>query len=134
MSSKLKERLAKKLSHVPIGSVYYDGHKITLNFDGQVLSNKVVVLEHIKWVGSWSRSEPVVYIDDDMPTEYRKFVAAHETCEKYLKERYGLSDLSEGHEIAEQVEKRYFLRKRSVEDWNEYSRIVERVHRKEMAF
>jgi len=80
MSSKLKERLAKKLSHAPIGSVYYDGHKITLNFDGMVLSNKIVVLEHIKWVGSWSRSEPVVYIDDDVPTEYRKFVATHETC------------------------------------------------------
>jgi hypothetical protein len=133
MSSNLKERLAKKLSHAPIGSVYYDGHEITVNFDGQVLSNKVVVLEHEKWVGSWNRSEPVVYIDDDVPMEFRKYVAFHESVEKYLKEKYGLSDLAEGHEITEQVEKRYFLRKHSVEDWEEYSRIVERVHRKEMA-
>lgn len=133
MSSKLKERLAKKLSHAPIGSVYYDGHKITVNFDGQVLSNKVVVLQHEKWVGRWSRSEPVVYIDDDVPMEFRKFVAFHESAEKYLKERYGLDPNAEGHETAEAIEKRFFLRKRSIEDWNEYSRIVERVHRKEMA-
>ena len=132
-NERMKKRLVQKVSHEPIGPVYYDGHKITVNFDGQVLSNKVVVLEHEKWVGHWSRSEPVVYIDDDVPMEFRKYVAFHESIEKYLKEQYGLSDLAEGHEIAEAVERRYFLRNRSVEDWNEYSRIVERVHRKEMA-
>lgn len=131
-SEGMKKRLAQKVSHAPIESVYYDGHKITVKFDGQVLSNKVVILQHEKWVGHWSRSEQVVYIDNDVPMEFRKFVAFHETCEKYLKERYGLDPNAEGHETAEIIEKRYFLR-RSLEDWEEYSRIVKKVYRKEMA-
>jgi len=130
----LKERLARKLLHAPIGSVYYDGHKITVNFDGQVLSNKVVVVQHEKWVGHWSRSEPLVYIDNDVPMEFRKYVAFHETIEKYLTERYGLNPDAEAHIIAENVEHRYFTRRFGETEWKKYSDIVEIIHRREMAY
>lgn len=48
-----KEHLAEKLSHAPIGSVYYDGREITLKFDEHVLSNRVMIISHEKWVAEY---------------------------------------------------------------------------------
>jgi len=108
---------------------------VCLDCHRQLWGSRKVKMELDEIVSIEPLGEQVVY--DVFVPVYHNFILGNNVishnCEKYLKERYGLSDLSEGHEIAEQVEKRYFLRQRSLEDWNEYSRIVERIHRKEMA-
>jgi GNAT superfamily N-acetyltransferase len=73
-----------------------------------------------------------VYIDNDLPERYRKSISVHESVEKYLVERYGLDPNAEAHEVAEQVEKRWFLENYPMKEWEEYSKIVERIHRKEL--
>jgi hypothetical protein len=132
---KSKEKLAKILAKKPVKDVWYTGKHISLNYDGEHLSNIIKVLRHEEWVGSWDKKgRPIIYIDDDVPKKYRPSLAVHETVEKYLWERYRLDPNAEGHEIAEEVEKRWFLKNFSKKEWDEYSKIVERIHRKEMAY
>lgn len=126
------ERLVKQLVHSPIRDVRFDGNRISLTFDGVLLSNRVVIVPHERWVASWSTTENIVYIDDDVPVKYHQSLAVHETIEKYLKERYRLDPDAEGHEASEEIERRFFLRTRSAEEWDDYAKIVERIHRKEL--
>jgi nicotinamidase-related amidase len=85
-------------------------------------------------VGSWDKSgRPVIYIDNDVPDKYRESLAIHETVEKYVAEKYHLDPNAEGHEVAEAVEKRWFIKKYGRKEWDEYSKVVERIHRKELS-
>jgi len=110
----------------------YSPNRITVTFDGEVLSNRVKIVPHEAWVGSYSKNSSEVYVDDDVPQRFRRSMAIHETVEKYLKERYGLSDLYEGHEYADEIERRWHLKNLGSMSWENYSAVVERVHRKEV--
>jgi hypothetical protein len=131
---KSKEELAKELSRKSVSNVWYTGDRISLTFDGERISNKISVVQHEVWTGSWSRKRPVVYIDNDVPEKLRKSLAIHESVEKYLKEKYGLDPNNEAHFAAEDIERREFLRQHSQKEWDEYSKIAEIVHRKELSW
>jgi len=130
---KRKQILTKTLIRQPIKNLDYKPDRITLTFFGEVLFNEIHILPHEEWVGSFDRTKPIVYIDNDLPKEWRKTVAIHETIEKHLKEQYGLDPNSDGHETAEAIEKRHFLKHHSQKEWDEYNMVVERIHRKELA-
>lgn len=139
-----REALAKRMARKPVLMRYYvspEGYgsdqfgMIQFYYDGAFLSNAVRLVTHDKWVGSWDKSKPWIYIDDDVPPKYWKSLAIHESVEKYLKEKYGLDENAEGHEASEEVERRRFCKEsKCPADWDEYSKIVERVHRAEMKY
>jgi hypothetical protein len=129
----VREALAQELAEEPVRNVSYTPKSISLTFNGETITNKIKVVKHESWVGSWSRKKAEIYIDDDLPEEWRETIAVHETVEKYLRERYGLDENAEGHEAAEEVERRNFLKTHSQKEWEEYMQIVERIHRKESA-
>jgi len=138
-----REALAKRMARKPadvyeptfrLPVPYLEG-TIQVMYDGEVLTNAIEVIPHDKWVGSWDKTQRIVYIDDDLPKKYWKSLAVHESVEKYLREKYGLDENAEGHEAAEEVERRRFCKEsKCPADWDEYSKIVERVHRAEMKF
>jgi len=131
---KSKEELAKELSKKPVSDVWFTGDRIRLTFDEERISNKVNVVKHEQWVGSFSRKRPVVYIDNDVPGKYRRSLTIHETIEKYLSEKYGLDPNNEAHFAAEEIERREFLKSHSQREWEEYSNITEQIHRKELSW
>jgi hypothetical protein len=114
----------------PVKIVAYSPDRIEVEFAGELLSNRIEVLPHVVWGGSFSRTENAVYIDDNMPLQWRKYLALHETLERNFAEK-GLDPNVEGHEKAEALEKRVFLSEHSPAEWNEYMQIVDRIHRKE---
>lgn len=106
---------------------------ITLQFDGEILSNRVKILPHVKMVASWNPHGNEIYFDDDMPRKYFIPLGVHESIEKYLYEKYGIDPLIQGHELADEIEKRWFIPRYGEKEWEAYSREVERVYRKEEA-
>jgi len=121
-----KSRLVPSLVKI----VAYSPNKIDVEFAGELLSNSIEVLPHVVWSASWDRTRNVVYIDDDVPPQWRKYLALHETLEKYFAEK-GLDPNAEAHEKAEALEKRVFLNERNPAEWDEYMQVVERIHRRE---
>jgi len=131
-----REEIVKKLLKKKITNIQYTKDRITLKFDGKILSNEIVIKEHEPWTGSWDRYQPIVYIDNDIPEKFRETESIHETLEKYGAEEYGLDPDVEGHEFAETAEFMLYTEMHpdtAEKDWIEYGKIVERVHRKEMA-
>ena len=57
-------------------------------------------------------------------------VLVHESVEKYVHDKYGLSDDAEGHFVATMVEQK-FARQIGV-NWSDYNWRVEFIYRKEM--
>jgi hypothetical protein len=113
---------------------HYDGKTIVVDFGGETLRKEIEVVPHEVWVGSWENPDDKVRIDDDLPEDWRESTALHETLEEHFKEDYGLDPILEGHELAEEMERNWFLRKHSKEEWDAYSRIVDRVHRLELDY
>ena len=111
----------------------YDGKSISIQFDGQTLKNTIRIVPHEVWCASWSKS-PDILIDDDIPEKWHLPLALHETLEKYLAQRYGLSGTVEGHFMANAIEKKWFMQHYSEEDCEEYERIVDTVGRKELEY
>jgi hypothetical protein len=128
----VREALAQELAEEPVRNVSYTPDRISLTFNGETITNKIVIVPHESWVGSFSRKKAEIYIDNDLPTEWREFISVHETIEKYLRERYGLDPNAEGHETAEAIEKAYWLKSRSESEWQQYNNVVEIIHRKEL--
>ena len=114
----------------PVKIVAYSPDRIEVEFAGELLSNSIEVLPHVVWSASWDRKRNVVYIDDNVPVQWRKYLALHETLEKHFAEK-DLDPNVEAHEKAEALEKRVFLNERSPAEWNEYMQIVDRIHRRE---
>jgi len=136
----VRDAIAKKMMSEPITNVKYRPAsgpytgEISLNFDGQRITNKIEVVAHEPWVGAWDKDKQVVYIQKDMPEKFRKHLALHESVEKYLHDDYGLSDMAEGHEAAEEIERKWFIQNVGTEDeWkHDYTPIVEKIHREEL--
>jgi hypothetical protein len=128
----LRQYALQEVINQDVKNVKFHKDKVSLEFDGEKMENKIVVVPNELWVGSWFRHKPVVVIDNDVPEQFRPSLAVHETIEKYVCQRYGLDSNAEGHELAEEVERRWFMQQGHTEDdWAEYSKIIERIHRKE---
>ena len=114
-----------------VKNVRFSGDGISLEFNGKKLVNQVIVVPHEVWVESWDRHKPIVYIDDDMPKKYRRYLAIHGTLEKRNDEK-GMDPYGEGHVLAHLAERQVFLRKHTMKEWDAYGILAELVFRKEL--
>lgn len=100
---------------------------ISFRFDGETIANRIKLMpdkDIAEKVGRWANNADVVFASDHVPHKYLKSLAVHESIEKYLKECYGLDENAEGHDIAEAVEKKLFLKSRPIEEWKDYGKHV----------
>jgi hypothetical protein len=127
-----KRKLVKRLSAMNALNVKYDGKTISFRYDRNLIRNKVIMKKHLGWVGQWSRTTNTVYYDDDLVNQPKELlcVLIHESIEKYVHDKYGLSDIAEGHYIATMVEQK-FARTSGV-NWEDYNWRVEFISRKEI--
>jgi len=136
----VRDAIAKKMMTEPITNVKYSPAvgpypgKISFDFDGQRITNKIEIVPHEPWVGSWDQNRSVVYVQKNVPEKNRQHLSMHESVEKYLHDDYGLSDMAEGHEAAEEIERRWFVKNVGTEDeWrHDYTPVVEKIHREEL--
>ena len=102
-------------------SLYYDGDKIVY---------PVYIVPHEFWGASWTKG--YIEIDNDFPKFLIKPLGLHEACERHVCEKYyGLYEHKEGHGIASEVERAWFLKHLGEEKWLQYGEIYDEVHRKE---
>ena len=127
-----KKSLVKRLITMNALNVKYDGKNIEFRYDRHLIKNRVVMRKHLGWVGHWSRGTNTVYYDNDLVKQPKELlcVLVHESVEKYVHDKYGLSDDAEGHFVATMVEQK-FARQIGV-NWNDYNWRVEFIYRKEM--
>ena len=99
---------------------------ISFEFDGEKISNRIIMRKHEGYVGSWAKTKDKVYVDDDLKGKGDiHALALHESIEKFVTQKYGFPEDAESHEIATQKEKE-FLEKMSG-DWKKHQRKVEKV-------
>lgn len=127
-----KRKLVKRLIAMNVFDVKYDGKNLSFRYDKTNIRNRVVMRKHLGWVGHWSRGTNTVYYDNDLVKQPKELlcVLIHESVEKYVHDKYGLSDDAEGHYVATMVEQK-FARQIGV-NWNDYNWRVEFIYRKEM--
>jgi len=122
--------LVKSLIREPIRNVRVEKDWITFNYDGTTIRNKIVFKKHEPFVGNWSKKKNEVYIDDDLAGKLDiRALALHEAVEKFVCQKYGLSDNKEGHQVATAKE-RMFL-ERIDGKWDKHEKKVEKVWNKE---
>lgn len=129
-----KRKMVKHLSSMSALNVKYDGKFITLRYDRHLIKNKTVIRKHLGWVGHWSRGTNTIYYDNDLVKEPKELlsVLVHESIEKYVHDKYGLSDDAEGHYVATMVERK-FARSIGI-NWEDFGWRVEFIYRKEMKY
>lgn len=129
-----KRKLVKHLSSMSALNVKYNGNYITLRYDRHEIKNRVIMKKHLGWVGHWSRGTNTIYYDKELVKEPKELlsVLVHESIEKYVHDKYGLSDDAEGHYVATMVEQK-FARNIGV-NWDDYNWRVEFIYRKEMKY
>ncbi len=113
------------MNKIPRVLSYEDGKFITVKFDGKVLKN-VISLTKLDCGGDFSRNAPIVFVDPRIPEKWRISTSLHETCEKYLKEEYGMSEDGEGHDLTEKIERKWFSN-HFVEKYEEYDAFLEKL-------
>jgi len=130
------KRKTEELQRMEPKNISFSGDAIRFEFDGTVIENKVTTVPHELWGESFNRKIPEIYVDDDLPGQYVLPISLHGSIEKYLEERYGLSGNAEGHEISETVERNFAMKHLGFteDDWSEYSKVVERIHRDEFDY
>jgi len=130
------KRKMEELQRMEPKNVSFSGDAIKFEFDGTVIENKVTTVRHELWAESYSRKVPEVYVDDDLSKRFVLPISLHGSIEKYLGERYGLSGNAEGHEITETIERNFAMKHLGFteDDWSEYSKEVERIHRDEFDY
>lgn len=128
--TKGQKLLIKFLKEEPIRNLKFKDGFISFSYDGRKIKYKVVVKKHEKWVGSWSKKRPIVYVDDDLKGISRKAVALHEAVERYITLTYGFEEDRESHLIALQKE-REFLEKKLGDGWRAHQIKVGLVFKKE---
>ena len=127
-----KRALVKRLIKMNALDVKYDGKYLTLRYDRHDIRNRVVMKKHLGWVGHWSHSANTIYYDDDLVNQPKELlsVLVHESIEKYVHDKYDLSDDAEGHYVATMVEQKFACQ--IGVNWDDYNWRVEFIYRKEM--
>ncbi|MFH1587248.1 MAG: hypothetical protein ABID38_05300 [Candidatus Diapherotrites archaeon] len=102
------KKLANKLLKMPVKSLKFSGGKISFNFFGHKISDKIVVKKE-DHVAEWSRRHREVFIDRKFGKREMgrslKALALHEAVEKFLVERCHLKLDEEAHVVATKKEK-----------------------------
>lgn len=98
--------------------------KISFLFDGTQISNTIVVVPKNERVGQFDLLKNAVYVDDDVAQKWIKYLSIHESIERYLKLKYDLNENAEGHVLANDIEKREFLKSHPLSEWRQYDKTV----------
>lgn len=127
-----KRATVKRLIKMNALDVKFNGKYIVLRYDRNTITNKVVMKKHLGWVGKWSPTTNTIYYDNDLVSQPKELlcVLVHESIEKYVHDKYELSDSAEGHYVASMIEQK-FARDSGV-NWDDYNWRVEFIYRKEM--
>jgi hypothetical protein len=104
------------------------GH-IQAVLDGAPISAEVRLIQGNQNVAQWNPLKPVIYCEDAIPKEYLQSLSLHELVERTLDKELNMPWDKGGHILAEQIEKKAFLKSGySEKDWDKYSRIVDTIH------
>jgi len=123
---KFTKYLIKTLIKEPIKNLEIDDKWISFEYDGEEVSNEIIIKKHEGYVGSWGKTRNRVYIDDSLKGKKDiKAIALHESIEKLVAQKYGLDEDTDAHRIATEKE-REFLGKIGG-NWEEHQRKVNRV-------
>jgi len=121
----LRRAFVKLLVKFPLRGVRISNDKVSLQFFGNRISDKVVIKRE-DHVADWSRRRKEIFIDKKITEEDReksfKALCVHEVVEKFLVEKFGLNLDTEAHAVATQKEKEYL---RSIHgNWRSHELIV----------
>lgn len=116
-----KKRLIEKLSKKHVTLFKYDGKYVSLKYDGRRL-RCMAVKKPVRDVGDWSRTKNIVYYDRNLPPAGLLPILLHEVVEKHVTQKYNLDVDTEGHKIAQAVEKEWLADKQ----WAKQAKIVSR--------
>ena len=123
---KFTKYLIKALIKEAIKKLEITDKWISFEYDGEEVSNEIIIKKHEVYVGSWAKSRNRVYIDDNIKEKKRiKALALHESIEKLVAQKYGLGEDTDAHRIATAKEKE-FLEKIGG-DWEKHQRKVHKV-------
>ncbi|MBU1939146.1 MAG: hypothetical protein ABH854_00275 [Candidatus Diapherotrites archaeon] len=103
-----RKKLVNKLLKMPVKCIRFFGGKISFDFFGHKIGDKIVIKKE-DHVAEWSRRHREVFIDRkfgkrEMGRSF-KALALHEAVEKFLVEKYGLKLDEEAHVVATRKEK-----------------------------
>ena len=121
----LRRTFVRLLMKFPLRDVKISNNKVSLQFFGNRISDKVVIKRE-DHVADWSRRRKEIFIDKKITEEDReksfKALCVHEVIEKFLVEKFGLNLDTEAHVVATQKEKEYL---RSIHgNWRSHELIV----------
>lgn len=120
-----RKKLVKTLLKAPVTRLKFSDGKISLNFFGHRISDKIEIVKE-DHVAEWSRRRKEVFIDRrfgkrEMNKSFRA-LALHEAVEKFLVEKFHLRLDSEAHVVATQKEKE--LLEKEGGNWRSHELIV----------
>ena len=123
---KFTKYLIKILIKEPIENLEIDDKWISFEYDGEEVSNEIIIKKHEGYVGSWAKTKNRVYIDDNLKGKKTiKAIALHESVEKLVAQKYGLGEDTDAHRVATAKE-REFLEKIGG-NWEEHQKKVTKV-------
>jgi len=127
---KFVKYLVKLLKRERVRNVQFGKDWISLEYDEEKIRDKITIRKHEPHVGTWIKVKDKVCIDDDLKRKVDfKAVALHEAIEKFVAQKYGLSDDFEAHDIANAKEREWL--ERADGPWVDHQRRVDKVWRKE---
>jgi hypothetical protein len=135
---KVSKKLIWLLKQMRVTGVSIKNNTATVYLYGKALpKHRVKIEESVPNVASWKNGiemKNIIRIDDDIAKTKRwiKSLIVHELVEKWLM-YYSIWKLPYhiAHEIAEHVEKKWFVENYGKEEWKEYMKRVDEVWEKE---
>jgi hypothetical protein len=125
-----QRKIVASLLRKSITNIRFTGKTISFTYDGKKLRNKVKRLRYVPLVADWKPNNPLVTYDDDVSKKREiLLLAIHESVEKYVAQKYGLSKVTAAHYVATFIERKV-ARKMHI-NWERYSWDVEFAFRKE---
>jgi len=109
-SNNLHKALIKVLLKSPVTNVKFSKSRVSLDFFGCRVSDKLIVRKE-DHVAEWNRRRKEIIIDknfkkEDMENSFRA-LCIHEVVERFLEKKFGLRIDDEAHVVATQKEKEY---------------------------
>lgn len=127
---KFRTYLIKSLMREKVKNVKIKKDTISLEYDGEKITFKIVTKKHEYYVGSWAKTRDKIYIDNDLKGKKdRDAVAVHEAVEKFISQKYGLPEDTDAHIVATEKEREYL--EKIGGDWRSHQMKVTRVWMRE---
>jgi hypothetical protein len=107
----LHKAFIKILLGCPVTNIRFSKNRISLDFFGHRISDKIVVRRE-NHIGEWSKKKREIFIDrcfgeKEMKKSFRA-LCVHEVIERFLSKTYGLKIWEEAHVVACKKEREYF--------------------------